>query len=167
MFIFLLRNFLFFFHFWNLECNATLTSGWEQRNSPPFFLFCFLLKLKSLLCRQGPLFVKSEPSSLASSPKTEKDQRASSPPFYPLFRSNRHPVVWLAHQPLVIQNEGLTPTVLENSFPPPWTACFKLKQGNMCQQVSPNDSSSRLWDRICEYNSKLDLQTYTSEFVSH
>ena len=81
-----------------------------------------------------------------------KGQRASSPSFYSLFRSNRHPVVWLAHQPLVIPNEGLTHTILENSLPPYWTACFKLKQGNMCQQVSPNDSSSRSWDRICKYN---------------
>ena len=116
---------------------------------PPFFL----LKLKSLLCRQGSLFVKSEPSSFCFVPKTEKEQRASSPSFYPLFRSNRHPVVWLAHQPLVIQNEELTHTVLENSLPPPWTAYYKPKQGNMCQQVTPNDCSSRLWDRICEYNS--------------
>ena len=120
---------------------------WVRPENPPPFCWnwnpCFVDK--------GSLLVKSEPSSFASSPR-QKNQRASSPSFYPLFRSNRHPVVWLAHQPLVIQNEGLNPTVFENSLPPYWTACFKLKQVNMCQQVSPNDSSSRLWDRICKYN---------------
>ena len=120
---------------------------WVRAETSPFFVEFEILALSArVYLNQIRAFF------LCFVPKTEKDQRASSPSFYPLFRSNRHPVVWLAHQPLIIQNEGLTHTVLENSLPPPWTACFKLKQGNMCQQDSPNDSSSRLWDRICEYN---------------
>ena len=153
LFVFLLRNFLFFFFFFSffetLNGTRRLLLG-ESREIPTFLLK--LLKLKSLLCRQGFSPRQIRAFIFCFVPKTEKDQRARSPSFYLLFRCNRHPVVWLAYQTLVIQNEGLTPTVLENSLPPPWTACFKLKQGNMCQQVSPNDSSSRLWGRICEYN---------------
>ena len=95
--------------------------------SPPFFVVEILALSARISLRQIRAFL------LCFVPKTERDQRASSPSFYPLFHSNRHPVVWLAHQPLVIQNEGLTHTVLENSLPPYRTACFKLKQRNMCQ----------------------------------
>ena len=146
-FFFIYEIFLFPF-FETLNGTRRLPLG-ESREIPHFFVVAEIeilaLSARVSLC-QIRAFI------LCFVPKTEKDQWASSPSFDPLFRSNRHPVVWLAHQPLVIQNEGLTHTVLENSLPPPWTACFKLKQGNLCQQVSTNDCSSRLWDRICEYN---------------
>ena len=78
VFFFFGGGFLFPF-FWNLEWNATPTSGWEQRTPP------FLLKLKSLLCRQGSLFVKSQPSSLASSPRLRKIRGLAVPPSTPFF----------------------------------------------------------------------------------
>ena len=143
---------IFFFPFFEtLNGTRRLPLG-KSREIPPLFCCwnwnpCFVGK--------GSLLVKFEPSSFTSSPRLRKISGLAVPPSIPFFCSNRHPVLWLTHQPLVIQNERLTPTVLENCLPPPWTACFKLKQGNMCQQVSPNHSSSRLWDRICKYNKRL------------
>ena len=103
-------SFTKFSFFWNLEWNAT-------QRIPLFFFF---------VRYWNPCFVgKDIPSSNPSLP----------PSFLPLDCPNRHPVIWLAHQPLVIQNEGPTHTVLENSLPSYWTAYFKLKQGNMCRYL--------------------------------
>ena len=68
-FFFLLRNFLFSL-FWNLEWNATPTSGWEQRNLPRFIFCCW--HRNPCFVGKGSLLVKSEPSSFASSPKLRK-----------------------------------------------------------------------------------------------
>ena len=149
-FVFLLQNFLFSL-FWNLEWNTTPTSGWEQRNPPPHTFFCCWNRNPCFISK-GSLLIKSEPSSFSSSPRLREFSGLAVPPSTHFSAATGILWFWLAHQPLVIQNEGLTHTVLENSLPSPGTACFKLKQGNMCQQVSPNGSSSRLWDRICEYN---------------
>ena len=80
IFCFSSTKFSFFFPlFWNFEWNTTPTSGWEQRIPPPFF--CSLLK--SLLCRQGSLFIKSEPSSFPSSRRLRKISALAVPPSTP------------------------------------------------------------------------------------
>ena len=70
---------IFFFPFLKprIEHDAYL---WVRTENPPFFS---LLKWKSLLCWQGSLFVKSEPSSLALSPRLRKIPGLAVPPSTP------------------------------------------------------------------------------------
>ena len=109
---------------------------WVRAEKSPLHFFCCWNR-NPCFVGKGSLFVKSEPSSFASSPRLRKIIGLTVPPSTPFSAATGILWFWLAHQPLVIQNEGLTHTVLENSLPPYWTACFKLKQGNMSQQVSP------------------------------
>ena len=92
--VFVLSFFVFFFYeiflfpfFETLNGTRRLHLG-ESREIPPFFVVVEILALSARVSlRQFPAFIP------CFVPKTEKDQRASSPSFYPLFRSNRHPVV--------------------------------------------------------------------------
>ena len=147
LFVFFFYEIFFFSLFWNLEWNATPTSGWEQRN-PPLFL---LKLLKSLLCRQGFLFIKSQPSSLLRPQDWERSAGLQSlllPPFSQQQAScgligpstSRHSKWWADSYRF------------KEFFPSTLDCMFQTKTGEHVPASLPNDSSSRLWDRICEYN---------------
>ena len=149
-FLFFFYEIFFFPFFETLNGTRRLPLG-ESWEIPP--LFFLLLELKSLLCRQGSLFVKSQPSSHASSPRPREISGLGVPPSTP-FSQQQASCGLIGPSTSRHSKWGADSyRFREFSPPPPWTVCFKIKQGNMCQQVSPNDSSSRLWDRICKYNS--------------